>query len=246
MTHLPSSPAFGDAAWALACGGLLAFALERPWIAAAVVACHLLPPWFAAALHAWRLDADITLTLDPSAPEPGPAARAFHAAAAQAGASGRPVTLRLLPLCDARGEAVPIRLELTRAHEAICRVGTRSGRPFPAEAWLPRHPLPLTVGHAPVLLRFRVEPDRRLATCLVSPLGQRTRLLAHAALCAAALPSPGPLTLAAAAAGLLAAARPVAGDQSDTRLRLWKKETPRCRTAQSRSPPASTRENEDQ
>ncbi len=212
MAHPPSSRAFGDAAWALACGGLLAFALERPWIAAAVVACHLLPPWFAAALHAWRLDADITLTLDPSAPDPSLAARAFHAAAVQAGASGRPVTLCLLPLYDAHGEAVPIHLELTRGHAALCRVGSRSGRPFPAEAWLPLHPLPLTVGHAPVLLRFHVEPDRRLATRPVASLDQRTRLLVHAALCVAALPCPGPLTLAAAAAGLLAAARPVAGE----------------------------------
>lgn len=207
MEYPPSNRAFGDAAWALACGGLLAVALERPWVAAATVACTLLPPWAAAIRQAWQCSADITLALDPHAPNPDWASRAFRAAATRAGTTALPVTLGLFPLYDIHGKTVPIRLELTRDHALVCRVGPRRSRPLPAETWLPYHPLPVTVEHVPTLIRFSVAADRRIATRLVLPLRQRTRLLAHAALGVVVLPFSGPAALAAVVAGLLAVAR---------------------------------------
>jgi len=185
---------------ALLLGAALAWALDRPWVAAATVACHLLPAWFASLADAWRLAADVTVTLDPLDPDPALLAQAFRAAAERAAVSGIPATLCIHPLFDRDGRAVPLRLTLSETRETLCAAGDRIARIPPAGAWLPRHPLPLTVGASPVRVRFTAGADRRLSTTLSGPLSSGASLALHAGLCAILLPLSGPAALAAATA----------------------------------------------
>ncbi len=198
-----SDPNLRDAVYALACGTGLALLLDRPWVAAATVVCALLPTWGASLVCAWRQSADLTVALDPLDPDPALLARAFGSAAERAAASGAAATLCIMPLFGRNGCAMPLELTLNAKREAVCTAGGRTARGLPAQAWLPRHPLPITVRENPVLIRFTADPDRRLSSRIARPLPDTPVLLAHAGICAILLPVSGPAALTAAAALIL-------------------------------------------
>lgn len=193
-----------DAVRAVVCGTALAAALGRPWVAAATVVLTLLPFWTATLCHVWRCQVDLTATLDPSAPDPEILAQAIRGAADQTLATGTPITLCLQPLYGPDGDPIPLEITLNAKHEVVCKAANRTAHPFPAKNWLPRHPLPLTLGPYPLLLRFNRDTDRRLSSRFATPLQPRTRLWIQAVLCIALLPFSGPATLAAVVALLLA------------------------------------------
>ncbi|GEM_PF-1883130 len=190
-------------ALALLCGTGLARLLDRPWVAAMTAACFYLPPWTAALIYAWRLPAEITVTLDPLQPDPASLAHAFRSAAKLAAASGSPAILCINPLYGGDGSPVPVSIVLNAKRELLCSAGDRKASGFRAPAWLPRHPLPITVGGSPVLIRFTTDPDKRLSTRIVTPLSDSLALGLQAGVCIALLPFSGPAALAAAAALLL-------------------------------------------
>jgi hypothetical protein len=202
MILLRSRPA-QESALALLCGTSLALLLDRPWVAAATVVCFLLPDWGASLIHAWRFPEDLAVALDPLAPDPELLASAFRSAAAQATASGSPVTLGLRPLYISDGRAVPLMVTLDAKRKVRCWAGDRISTGFTAHDWLPRHPLPIRIGESPVSIRFSVDPDKRLTTHMLHSFTAAPVLAIHAGLCAALIPCSGPATLAAAAALLL-------------------------------------------
>ncbi len=202
MTRLHSRPA-AESAVALLCGAGLALLLDRPWVAAMTVACFLLPAWGASLIHAWRFTDDLAVTLDPIDPDPELLASAFRSAVARAITSGASSTLCIRPLYACDGSAQPVTLTLNSKRQVLCCVSGRSATRFTAQAWLPRHSLPMIVGKSPIWVRFTADSDKRLSTRIVRPLSAVPALVLNAGLCAALIPFSGPATLAAAAALLL-------------------------------------------
>ncbi len=202
-----ADPHLRDAVCALACGTGLALLLDRPWVAATTVACALLPAWVASLVCAWRQSADLTVALDPLAPDPALLARAFGSAAERAATSGAAATLCIMPLFGRNGCAMPLELTLNAKREAVCTAGGRTSSGLPTKAWLPRHTLPITVRESPMLIRFTADPDRRISSHIARPLPDTPTILAHAGICAILLPFSGPAALAAAAALILRLAR---------------------------------------
>jgi hypothetical protein len=85
-------------------------------------------------------------TLDPASPDPGLLADALRLAADRARSSGRAVSLRLAALPPLAPH--PVRITLTRDGDA-CLETAREALPLKRPgAWIPDHPLPLTLSRA--------------------------------------------------------------------------------------------------
>jgi hypothetical protein len=146
------------------------------------------------------------VTLDPLAPDPELLASAFRSAAARASAAGASSTLCIRPLYACDGSAQPVTLTLNSKRQVLCCVSGRCATRFTAQAWLPRHSLPIIVGKSPIWVRFTIDSDKRLSTRIVRPLSAVQALVLNVGLCAALIPFSGPAALAAATALILRSA----------------------------------------